>query len=145
MSDELITCPNCGSDACYSKPINETKNAYSCYGCGFRSNDLLVEGEYDAEAFEEDFPYLYKDIKSVDSKGRVWYPNVINIPEKGTVFINGKSADSWGWAAIKVRPLTEEEKNQLSNKGMEYKSDSSTLKNFGKDYIEALDYIGYFN
>jgi len=145
MSDELVTCPSCGSDACYVKSINETKNSYTCFGCGFNSNDLMIEGEYDAEAFEEDLPMLYSDIKKVDSKGRVWYPNVINVPEKGTVFANGKNAESWGWTAIKVRPLNEEEKKQLSNKGIEFKSDSSTLKSFGNDFIEALDYIGYFN
>ncbi len=145
MFDELVTCPSCGSDACYSKPINETKNSYTCFGCGFNSNDLMVEGEYDAEVFEEDLPLLYRDIKKVDSKGRVWYPNVINVVEKGTVFANGKSAESWGWTAIKSRPLTEEEKDQLANKGIEFKSDSTTLRNFGNDFIEALDYIGYFN
>lgn len=145
MSDELVTCPSCGSDACYSKPINETKNAYTCFGCGFNSNDLMLEGEYDVEAFEEDLPLLYSDIKKVDKEGRVWYPNVINVAEKGTVFASGRSAESWGWNAIKVRPLNEEEKKQLSNKGIEYKSDSTTLKNFGNDFIEALDYIGYFN
>jgi len=145
MSDELITCPLCGSDACYSTPLNETKNSYSCFGCGFIGNDFIVEGEYDVEQYEAELPLLYKDLKKADSKGRVWYPNAINISDKGTVFASGRTADNWGWTAIKVRPLTEEEKDQLSNKDIDHKSDSTTLKNFGKDFIESLDYLGYFD
>ena len=30
-------------------------------------------------------------------------------------------------------------------KGKKYKSDSKTLKSFGKDYFEACDYIGFFD
>lgn len=145
MADELIDCPLCGSNACYSTPLNETSNSFSCFGCGFIGNDFILEGEYDVEQYEAELPLLYKDLKKTDSKGRVWYPNAINIPDKGTVFASGKSADNWGWTAIKVRPLTAEEKEQLANKGIEYKSDSSTLRNFGNDFIEALDYLGYFS
>ncbi len=61
------------------------------------------------------------------------------------VFINGNSKDNWQWSAIKTRELTEEEAESLSNKGVKYKSDTSTMKFFEGEFIEALDYIGFFD
>ena len=144
MTDKLEICPKCGCDGCYITPVNETKNNYFCWGCGFQTNDLMKEGEFDFEAYEETLPELYKDVKYVDSEKRVWYPISINIPDKGTVFLNGKTADNTFWSAIKVIPLTEEEKKQPKYKGLEYKSDAKSLKEFGDDFIEACDYVGLF-
>lgn len=144
MTDKLELCPKCGCDGCYITPVNETKNNYFCWGCGFQTNDLMKEGEFDFDAFEEALPELYKDVKFVDSEKRVWYPISINIPDKGTVFLNGKTAENTFWSAIKVIPLTEEEKKQPKYKGLEYKSDAKSLKEFGDDFIEACDYIGLF-
>lgn len=104
----------------------------------------MVEGDFDFEQYESEIPELYKDIKKVDSEGRVWYPNVVNIKGKGTVFANGKTVKDWQWSAIKSVPLTEEEKQMPRFKNQEFKSDSSSLSHFGNDYIEALDYIGFF-
>ena len=56
MEDKLIKCEHCGSDMCYATPINETDWSYSCTGCGFTANDILKEGEFDMEQFEEIFP-----------------------------------------------------------------------------------------
>jgi hypothetical protein len=145
MKESLIQCPKCGSDACYTTPVNEKANSYFCFGCGFTTSDLQKLGEFDIEQFEEKIPELYKDVKHVDADSRVWYPGTINIPEKGTVFLNGTFVQTAQWSAIKVRELTEEEQAHLSNKGIKYKSDSSTMKSFGADFIEALDYIGFFD
>lgn len=146
MTDGLQTCPKCNSpESCYMLPINETKNSYNCLGCGFLTNDLLKEGDYDVEAYESEMPELFKDIKYIDEEGRVWYPNVINLETKGTVFPNGSSKESWQWAGIKNVPLTEEEKENPRFKGKQYKSDSKTLENFGMDYFAAADYIGFFD
>ena len=142
--DQLTICAKCGSDACYAAPISKTANSYFCFGCGFTTTDLQKLGEFDFIQFEEKVPELYKDAKYIDSEKRVWYPGTINIPEKGTVFLNGTFVKTAQWSAIKVRSLTEEEQVQLANKGLTYKSDSSTMKGFGKDFIEALDYIGFF-
>jgi hypothetical protein len=109
------------------------------------TNDLIKEGDYDVEAYEAEMPELFKDIKYVDEESRVWYPNVINLETKGTVFPNGSSKDSWQWAGIKSVPLTEEEKQDRRFKGKNHKSDSKTLQNFGKDYFAAADYIGFFD
>lgn len=143
-NDKLTNCPLCECDGCYVIPINETKNNYFCWGCGFQTNDLMVEGEFDFAAYEETLPELYKDIKGKDDQGRVWYPISINLPDLGTVFLNGTDASNVNWSAIKVIPLTEEEKQEPKYKGLIYKSDAKSLKHFAEDFIEACDYIGIF-
>lgn len=143
-ADQLTICPKCGSDACYKLPINETAFSYWCFGCGAHTTDLQKMGEIDLEQFESALPELYKDVKFVDEENRIWYPITINIASKGTVFLNGKSSTALDWCAIKVRELTEEERVELSNKGLTHKSDASTMKMFGSDFIEALDYINFF-
>jgi hypothetical protein len=142
--DEMITCPKCGCDACYKTQINEVKSSYFCWGCGYQTNDLMKEGEFDFVGYEEILPELYKDVKHQDEEGRVWYPITINLEDKGTVFLNGKSADLVEWAGIKVTELTEEEKTQPKFKDKKYKSDAKSLKSFGNDFIEACDYVGMF-
>jgi hypothetical protein len=146
MTDKIIDCPNCKEkSACYQIPINEFHNSYMCFGCGFTSNDLMREGEFNFEEFESSLPELYRDLKCTDSEGRIWYPQAINIQGKGTVFANGKTKDTWEWSAIKSIPLTKKEKSNIRFKGQTHKSDSSSLQSFGKDFIEACDYIGFFN
>jgi hypothetical protein len=140
----MIICPKCGCDGCYKTPINETKNNYFCWGCGFQTNDLMKEGEFDFTAFEETLPELYKDVKYVDRENRVWYPISVNLPDRGTVFLNGTSKEDIKWSAIKVIELTEEEKKEPKYKNLTYKSDAKSLQNFGEDFIEACDYIGLF-
>ena len=142
--DEMIICPKCGCDACYKTQINEVKSSYFCWGCGYQTNDLMKEGEFDFVGYEEILPELYKDVKHQDEEGRVWYPITINLEDKGTVFLNGKSADSVEWSGIKVVELTEEEKIQPKFKDKKYKSDAKSLKSFGNDFIEACDYVGMF-
>lgn len=145
MTDKLIVCPKCGCDGCYTTLINETKSNYFCYGCGYQTNDLMKKGEFDFEAYEETLPELYKDIKHVDEEGRVWYPITINQEGLGTIFLNGTSKDDVHWSAIKAVELTEEEKQQPKYKGKTYKSDPKSMKHFDNDFIEALDYLGFFN
>lgn len=146
MTDNLSTCPKCKApESCYVTELNEFAKQYVCLNCGFTASDLIVEGEYDATEYEKEMPELFKDIKYVDDEGRVWYPNVINIEGKGTVFPNGSSKDKWQWSAIKSIPLTEEERESQKFKGKQYKSDSKTLESFGEDYFAACDYIGLFD
>ena len=142
--DKLDNCPKCGCDGCYVQPVNRYKKSYFCWGCGFQTNDLMKVGEFDFDQYEETLPELYKDIKYVDAKKRVWYPITINLEAKGTVFIHGTNADDWQWAAIKSVLLTEEEQAEPRYKGATYKSDAKSLKHFGQDLIEACDYIGFF-
>ena len=143
--DEMIMCHKSGCDACYKTQINEVKSSYFCWGCGYQTNDLMKEGEFDFVGYEEILPELYKDVKHQDEEGRVWYPITINLEDKGTVFLNGKSADTIEWSGIKVVELTEEEKTQPKFKDKKYKSDAKSLKSFSNDFIEACDYVGVFD
>ena len=146
MVDNLTTCPKCKApESCYVTELNEFAKQYVCLSCGFTASDLFMEGEYDALEYELEMPELFKDIKHIDELGRVWYPNVINIDGKGTVFPNGSSKENWQWSAIKSVPLTEEDKENPRFKGKQFKSDSKTMENFGEDYFSACDYIGFFD
>jgi hypothetical protein len=140
MDDKLTICSYCNSDACYEHK-HQGITIWSCLGCGFTTNELMIEGSELVKETEEVMPELYKDIKFIDDQKRVWYPTVINIQDKGTVFVNGTNKDNWGWASIKSIETTEEEKQKL--KGAAYKSDHKTLKTFDqKSFDEACHYIG---
>jgi hypothetical protein len=109
----------------------------------------MIEGEFDFETYEETLPELYKDLKRVDDKKRVWYPTTINIQDKGTVFANGTSKDNWLWAGVLAVEVTAEEQGKFKIPGTKefytHKTDIKTLKNFSQeDFIEALDYISFF-
>lgn len=148
MKDELGYSPLAKKEeSCYITPINETLNAYNCLVSGFTSNDLMKEGEFDFDKYEETLPELFKDIKQVDDEGRVWYPSVVNIDGKGIVFVAGTNKDDWGWVGIKHIPVGEDEKEKFKNpktgEYSKYKSDSKSLKRFTKfEFIESLDYVG---
>jgi hypothetical protein len=110
-------------------------------GCGFTTNELMLEGSQLVNESEEVMPELYKDIKFTDDKKQVWFPTVINVHDKGTVFVNGTDKDNWGWAGIKAVETTDEEKEKF--KGAKFKSDPKTLKTFDKkSFDEACAYIG---
>lgn len=126
----------------YVSSMNEFHNSYLCLGCGYTTNDLIRLGEFNFEEYESELPQLYVDAKQTDSEDRVWYPNVVNIPDKGTVFLNGSSVENCQWSAILNVELTEEDKQSPKFKGKTHKSDSKTLKDFGGDYLSALEYIG---
>ena len=135
--DYIGTCPLTSmEDGAYITPINETLKSYKSLITGFYSSDLMVEGEFDFDKFEESLPELYKDVKQVDVEGRVWYPQVINVEDKGIVFVGGTSKDDYGWVGIKHTPVLEEEKEKFKRPDGSYiswKNDPKTMKKFGKN------------
>jgi acetone carboxylase gamma subunit len=140
MNDKLVICSHCESDACYEHESSDKIIIWNCMGCGFTTNEVMIDGSQLVLDTEEVLPELYKDIKFVDDKKRVWYPTVLNVPSKGTVFANGTSKDNWGWAGIIAVETTDEEKEKL--KGATHKSDPKTLKTFDKmSFDEACAYI----
>ena len=148
--DNLETCLKCGGDACYTTELNSTAKNYFCFGCGFTTNDLMIIGEFDFDQYEETLPELYKDIKVNDGSQRVWYPITINLEDKGTVFAKGTSLMDWQWAGIKVKEVSKEEQEKFkipgSDKSYKYKTDMTTLKEYSQhDFMEALEYINFFN
>lgn len=149
--DNMITCPRCGSDACYVQEVNHEIKNYQCYGCGFITNSLLKK---DSKFFEEQMellPNLYKELMGEDEEGKVWMPSTINLPEKGMIFANGTSSENWKWGAVKAIKVSKENKEKYPIPGKlgefyKYRMDMETIQEFEeKDYIEALDYIGIFN
>ena len=136
MEENLIICPRCGSNAC-GEIKNESICFWSCYGCGFGSNSTI-------KTEINEYPELYKDLKWKDNDNNIWYPITINIPEKGMVFAEGTSIMDWKWSAVKAVKIKKEEKEKFKNQT--HKMDMSKKKTFvEKDFMEALDYIGFFN
>lgn len=134
-------------ESCFITPINETYNSYKCLVSGYQSSDFWKEGEFDLEELESTLPELYKDLKIVDKEGRHWYPQVVNIEDKGIVFMNGTSKDDYGWCSIKNIPVPDDEKERFKNpqtgEYIKYKSDPTSLKQFNQfEFIEALDSLG---
>ena len=148
-NDNLTICPHCGGDACYENKVTDEITTWHCFGCGFCSNTLMKEGE---EFFDEQtrmLPELYKDLLFKDEKGLTWMPSSVNKPRQGMVFIDGTNKDNWEWVGVKAVEIQEKEKQQFKIPGKEnefytHKMDMTTKKNFGKDHMEALDYVGFF-
>jgi hypothetical protein len=105
----------------------------------------MKEGDFDFEEFESTLPELHKECKTIDEEGRVWYPATINVPTKGTVFLNGSSKDNCFFSGIKTKTLTKKEQKEPRWKGQTHKSDPETLQNFGPlGFYDACEYIGLF-
>lgn len=127
MKETLGTCPRCGGNACH-EASNDRLTVWSCFGCGFTSNSTLVEDKL--EITESVIPQLYKDLKFKDENGYYWYPSTVILEDKSMVFADGKSIKEWKWAGVQSK---------------DEKADMSTVKYFEeKDFMEALDYIGFF-
>ena len=127
MKESLIVCARCGGNACH-EASNEKFTVWSCFGCGFTANTTTIDDNL--ENIEGVMPQLYIDLKFKDDKGYYWYPSTVILDDKSMVFADGKSIEEWKWAGV------------LSKDG---KADMATIKHFEeKDFMEALDYIGFF-
>jgi hypothetical protein len=127
MKESLIICPRCGSNAC-SEVSNDKLTVWNCFGCGFTSNSTLTDENI--KTTEEVLPELYKALKQKIDKYH-WYPNTVILDNKSMVFAEGNSIEDWKWSAVQSK---------------DSKADMTTKKEFEeRDFMEALDYIGYFN
>lgn len=127
MQEQLIICPRCGGNACH-EASNEKFTVWSCFGCGFTAN--ITTTDDNLENIEGVMPQLYIDLKFKDDKGYHWYPSTVILEDNSMVFADGKSTEDWKWAGV------------LSKDG---KADMTTVKHFEeKDFMEALDYVGFF-
>lgn len=150
--DSLTVCPHCGGDACYVQEVTAEVSIEQCFGCGFASNSVLVEGTEFYDLQIETLPELHKDLLWKDPEtGQVWIPQTVNIPNKGMVFANGISKDLWKWSAVKAVAVSGEEKLTLKypkpgkKESYDFRMDMSTRRDFEeKDFMEALEYIGMF-
>jgi ribosomal protein L37AE/L43A len=127
MKESLIICPRCGSNAC-SEVSNDKLTVWNCFGCGFTSNSTLTDENI--KTTEEVLPELYKALKQKIDKYH-WYPNTVILDNKSMVFAEGNSIEDWKWSAVQSK---------------DGKADMTTKKEYTeRDFMEALDYIGYFN
>ncbi len=141
MTEKLVNCKRCGSNAC-SEMSDDKITIWVCMGCGFTTNTFM---NLDNTPKSEDvMPNLYKDLKFTDDTGLNWYPNSVTLDNKSMVFADGTSVDDWKWAAVKSIEITDEEKEKFPNST--HRADMSTIQYFEeKDFMEALSYVGYFN
>ena len=141
MTEKLINCPRCESNAC-SEMSNEQITIWQCMGCGFTSNTYLTD-EY-ASKYKEVLPELYKALEFKDNKGLYWYPTSVVMEDKSMVFAEGTSVDSWKWSAIKSKEIPEVDREKF--KGDTHTADYSTKQDYPeREFMDALEYIGYFN
>ena len=141
--EQLVNCKRCGSNACLEQQVTEEVTTHLCMGCGFTTSTLMTEGSDVVKAALETSPELYKDLKFKDSDGRIWLPSTITLPNKGMVFIDGTSKDSWKWSAVRAIPLTEGDKRV--SKDQTHKMDMKNARLFQeRDFMDALEAIGFF-
>jgi hypothetical protein len=110
MTEKLIDCPRCGSNAC-SEMSNEQITIWQCMGCGFTSNTYLTE-EY-AIKYKELLPELYKALEYIDTKGLRWYPTAVTMEDKSMIFAEGVSVQEWKWAAVKSKEVPKVDREKL--------------------------------
>jgi transcription initiation factor TFIIIB Brf1 subunit/transcription initiation factor TFIIB len=128
MKESFIVCPRCESNAC-SEISNEKLTVWNCFGCGFTTNSTLIDDNI--EHVEQTIPELFKALRFKDNDGKYWYPTVVILEDKSMVFAEGVTEKEWKWSAVQSK---------------EGKADMTTKKEFEeRDFMEALDYIGYFN
>jgi len=146
-NDQLVEGPF-GSNACYEQSFQqdgEEIKTWLCFGSGFTTSTLMTEGSRTVNDLLETSPELYKDLLHTDKQGRVWMPATITIPEKGMVFLDGKNKDDWKWSAVKAIPIAEEELEKFPE-GQKYRMDMDNGKKYEKkDFMDALEFIGFYN
>jgi hypothetical protein len=128
MTEKLIDCPRCGSNAC-SEMTDGKVSIWICMGCGFTSNTTITD--LNREQMEATLPELYKALRHKDESGKYWYPNSVMLDNKSMVFAEGTSVGNWKWSAVQSK---------------DDKADMTTKQEFAeRDFMDALEYIGYFN
>jgi len=145
MEEKMEICPHCGGNACYEQVVSQEVKTSFCFGCGYSTSTLMLEGESLVQKTLEASPELYKDLMFVDADKKVWFPSTVTLPNKGMVFLDGTTKDNWQWAAVNSIEILEEEKAKFP-KGQTTKMDMKNIKHFEKeDFMEALDAIKFFD
>jgi hypothetical protein len=157
--DKLTTCKCCGSDACYESEFTTQEgpvNTWLCMTCGFTSNTTMTEDSETLEKTLELTADLIKDLRQ-DHDGLVYFPTVIQMPNKGMIFpdpIKGSSTlegkTNWHWTVVKSIDIPEEEQEKFpdpTNPGNFYKHrmDMKNMKHFNKlEFMDAAEELGMF-
>lgn len=143
--DKLVEGPF-GSNACYEQTFEQeggTITTWLCFGSGFTTSTLMVEGSETVKAALDSSPELYKALMHKDKKGLIWFPATISLPNKGMVFVDGTSKDNWSWKAVKAVPLQEGDKKIADDQT--HKMDMKNAKTFPQnDFMTALEEIDFY-
>tara|TARA_R100001377_G_scaffold70740_2_gene46258 strand:- start:699 stop:1181 length:483 start_codon:yes stop_codon:yes gene_type:complete len=149
MEQNILSPINGNTTYCFES-TDETSGivSYLDYETGYTSNSKLAVGSKYVSDAEANQPKLVTELSIVDSlRDLKWYPSVINIPMKGMIFPMG-SANQWHWEVMKVRDVTEAEKEQYplpDGKEGFFKTilDVKGKMDFSRDnFIDALKEIG---
>lgn len=135
MNDNLTKCPHCGAEMCYEYEFPQYKQ-HMCFNCGYGSTSHMVKDSDFVKTSKETMPELIKDLEFVDENNLVWYPSVINIPEKGMLFPNGSNKENWGWSVAPLTPILDEEKDRFP-KNQTHKVDLEGIENFPKELFAS--------
>ena len=74
----LTTCPKCKvQDSCYIVPVNEFHNSYTCFNCGFQTNDLMREGEFNFEEYENEILLIDVMLELVNKDNHIYLTNIL--------------------------------------------------------------------
>lgn len=139
----LIDCKRCKGNACAVIESPEFTQ-YKCFGCGFETNTFWNEKNEIFLEIEKTIPELYKALAYIDKEGNHWFPITINHKTKGMIFAEGTSVDDWKWTAVLAVPIEKKWKWKYPPT-QTYIMDMKNKHTFEqKDFIEALDVIGYF-
>jgi len=149
MEQKILSPIDGNTDYCFES-LDERNGvtSYLDYKTGFTSNSTLKAESDTVKKAEANQPKLVTELSVLDSlRNIVWYPSVINIPLKGMVFPMG-TKDNWSWEVMKVREVTEAEREKYpvpNKEGEFFKTilDVKGKKNYDKDnFMEALKEIG---
>ena len=149
METKILSPIDNNPDYCFQSVDATTGiTSYLDYKTGYTSNSKLIKNsDYVSEA-EANQPKLVTELRVLDNlRDLVWYPSVINIPGQGMIFPMGIKTE-WEWEVMKVREVTEEEKEAypLPDKEGEFFKTILDVKgklNFSKNnFMDALKEIG---
>lgn len=149
LEQKILSPIDGNSDYCFESEDKRTGiTSYLDYATGYTSNSMLgIDSEYVKQA-EKNQPKLVTELRVLDGlRNLVWYPSVINLPGRGMIFPMG-TKDEWAWEVMKVREVTEEEKEKYpkpDTEGEYFKTilDVKNKINFSKDkFMDALKEIG---
>lgn len=144
--DKLVECKHCGSVLCYE--LTQGSVIFKgCVNCGFMTNNYLTENSNLLKTQMETLPELYKDVLYTDDEGFVWMPQFYKEEGKGMVYLGGSSVEDVSWVGVLDVKIPEDQRSNfpIPNKSGEfykYKTDMTTLKNFGLNgFLEAMYYV----
>ena len=96
MTEKLIDCTRCGSNAC-SEMSNGKVIIWVCMGCGFTSNNTITDEN--VEQMEFTLPELYKALRFKDNFRIVSFTldPLTDTPQRLSAYANQAKADPYKW------------------------------------------------